>query len=419
MTLPSVMAAASAVQGSDAPPDALLEAYRPGDFFFSSPRGSLLARGVHLRVAAAGGASSIAERARAALRQAAANGIADPIVVGVLPYAPEAPGTPSALIVPRSVRRGPPVTAAFAWAPPAGATAPAFSIEPDPDRAAYMRSVSELVARIQAGELEKAVLARTLRLRGRVPIDTAGVLRALVSADPHAYGFAVDLPADSGGLTRTLVGASPELLVERRGAAVRSVPLAGSAGRVQDPDEDRRLAHQLAASAKDLHEHRYVVCDVSAVLGERCVDVRCAAMPELLSTPTMWHLSTPIEARLRDPGISSLGLAAALHPTPAVGGVPREAARRAIAQLESFSRGFYAGAVGWCDADGDGEWAIAIRCAEIEDATARLFAGAGIVASSEPAAELAETDAKLRTLLIAMGLDDGSARRADLELEES
>nr|BFE82385.1 hypothetical protein GCM10020093_049860 [Planobispora longispora] len=212
--------------------------------------------------------------------------------------------------------------------------------------------------------------------------------------------FAAPLP---GG--RTLIGASPELLVSRRGRTVISNPLAGSAARSADPAEDRRRAAALAASAKDLHEHRLVVEAVADALAPYCADLDVPNGPELTSTETMWHLSTRVTGVLRDPDTPVLALAAALHPTPAVCGTPRLRARRAIEELEPFDRGFYTGLVGWTDAAGDGEWAVTIRCAEAAGRMLRLYAGAGIVPGSDPDKELAETSAKFRTMLRALGVD--------------
>jgi isochorismate synthase len=189
---------------------------------------------------------------------------------------------------------------------------------------------------------------------------------------------------------------------------VTANPLAGSAARSDDPIEDGRRATMLLRSAKDRREHAAVVDAIVANLSPLCTNVRVPAEPQLLPTATMWHLASPITASLRDPATSSLRLATALHPTPAVCGVPTERARSLIGELEPFDRGFYAGMVGWCDACGDGEWVITIRCGEVASDSLRLYAGAGIVAGSEPESELAETSAKFRTLLSALGLNEAS-----------
>ncbi|WP_345714200.1 isochorismate synthase, partial [Kineococcus glutinatus] len=229
---------------------------------------------------------------------------------------------------------------------------------------------------------------------------------------PAAHVLAVPVPAAPGGAPSWLVGASPELLLRRRGREVVSVPLAGSQPRSADPAVDAARARRLVASDKDRREHGFVVDAIVGALRPLCTDVR-ALPPELLATPTVWHLATRITGRLRDGATTSAELVAALHPTPAVAGTPRPAATALIAELEGFDRGCYAGAIGWQDTAGDGEWSVGVRCAELSGNRLRLFAGAGVVAGSDPEAELAETRAKLRTVAGALGIAlevDGATR---------
>jgi isochorismate synthase len=266
--------------------------------------------------------------------------------------------------------------------------------------------VTEALARMAAGGLDKVVLARALDVVADAPVDPVRMLRELARRDPRSYLFAVDLPTDRPGSPRTLLGASPELLLSRHGDEVVANPLAGSAARVADPDEDRRRGEALLASAKDRHEHALVVADVAARLRPLVDDLEVPDDPSLVATPTLWHLSTTVRGRVADRDVSALHLARALHPTPAVCGVPREVAHAAITEIEPFDRGFYTGAVGWTDARGDGEWVMALRCGEVRGDRVRLWAGAGIVPGSRPADELAETGVKLRTLLDALGLDE-------------
>jgi isochorismate synthase len=214
--------------------------------------------------------------------------------------------------------------------------------------------------------------------------------------NPDAYTFAA--PTATG----TIVGASPELLVSRFGREVRSNPLAGSAARAGDPAEDRENGERLLASAKDHEEHAIVVEAIARTLEPRCRELSWDREPVLLETPNVWHLSTRFRGLLRGPAPSALDLVRELHPTPAVAGEPRDAALAAIERLEPFDRGAYAGPVGWVDASGDGEWAIALRCAELQDDRATLYAGAGIVADSDPADEVDETDRKFRAFLDAL-----------------
>jgi isochorismate synthase len=214
--------------------------------------------------------------------------------------------------------------------------------------------------------------------------------------DPAAFTFAAPTPEG------VIVGASPELLVSRFGREVRANPLAGSAARSGDPDEDRENGARLLASAKDHEEHAIVVDAIAQTLRPSCRELSWDPEPVLLETPNVWHLSTRFRGLLREPSPSALELARALHPTPAVAGEPRDAALEAIAEREPFDRGAYAGPVGWVDASGDGEWAIALRCAELRGERATLYAGAGIVAGSRPDAEVDETERKFRAFLDAL-----------------
>jgi isochorismate synthase len=231
------------------------------------------------------------------------------------------------------------------------------------------------------------------------------VIDRLLVTRPGRYVFSVPLTEspDDGPL---LLGASPELLVSRTGDLISCTPLAGSVPRAADPEEDARRAAGLRASEKDLAEHAFVVDAIVHALKEVCVDVEPAAAPTLISTDTLWHLASPITARLEDTasGPSALRLAQMLHPTPAVGGVPAAAAAEAIADLEGDLRDYFAGCVGWVDGAGDGVFAITIRAAVIDGSRLRLFAGAGIVAGSDPDLEVVETGAKLATMMRVTGL---------------
>jgi isochorismate synthase len=262
-----------------------------------------------------------------------------------------------------------------------------------PAVAGYEAAVAEAVAQIRAGGLEKVVLARTLEVDAGRPLDAKRLLHRLRAVEPHGYAFA----APSGGAS--LVGASPELLVSLRGSEVRATPLAGTAPRSGDPDEDRANADALAASSKNREEHAVVVRAVAASLGACCEPLTWDPEPVLLETANVWHLATRFRGTVRDVSANVLDLVAALHPTPAVCGSPTDAARETISELEPFGRGCYAGPVGWIDARGDGEWAIALRCAELSGERATLFAGAGIVADSEPSSEADETGRKFRAFL--------------------
>jgi isochorismate synthase len=281
----------------------------------------------------------------------------------------------------------------------AGAPHEAFSppqLRPVPSAEDYAGAVRNVTGAVAAGSVSKVVLARTIEVEAGRELDPRRLASRLRAVDPDAFVFAA--PTDDG----VIVGASPELLLSRRGSAVRSNPLAGSAPRAGDPEEDRAFARSLESSSKDREEHAIVVDAVAETLRPYCSDLRWDPEPVLLGTANVWHLSTRFHGVLRDPAPSSLELVRALHPTPAVAGTPREAALVAIADLEPFDRGRYAGPVGWIDATGDGDWAIALRCAELRGDRAISYAGAGIVAGSDPGGEVAETERKFRAFLDAL-----------------
>jgi isochorismate synthase len=383
----------------------LVDAYEPGrTAVFAAPDRTLLAVGNRLGADVATDQDVLVARVAAQLERGDAR-----MVLAAIPFEPD---RPAALIVPESVDvlAGPRAPLGALVDRPLPSTTPKQSngyrwqLGRLPSRETYAASVAESLRRIERGDLAKIVLARSLDLTGGGPVEAAAILRRLTVRDPGAYAFGISLPPD-GGVQRDLVGASPELLVQRFGRQVVARPLAGSAERSNDPVLDRQRGAGLLSSAKELAEHEFVTDGVREALAPYCRELTVSA-PRLIATAAVWHLQTDVIGELADPATSSLELALALHPTPAVCGVPTATARAAISELEGFDRDFYAGVVGWCDRDGDGEWVIAIRCAEIRPESVRLYAGAGVVAGSVPAAEVAETSAKFRTMLEAMGLDD-------------
>nr|WP_218909759.1 isochorismate synthase [Nocardiopsis sinuspersici] len=251
----------------------------------------------------------------------------------------------------------------------------------------WMDAVADTVGRIRAGELDKAVLARDAFADAGSPIDVRTLLERLRLRFPSCFTFSVD----------GMVGATPELLMRREGDRLTSLVLAGTRPRGGDADSDRALAEELLASAKDVDEHRMAVDSLRTSLGPLTEELDVPERPRLLALANVQHLATPARARL-SPGVSALDAVAALHPTAAVGGTPTAAAMRLIAEVEGMDRGGYAGPVGWLDGAGNSEWGIALRCARVDGARARLFAGGGIVSRSEPRSELAETESKFRVM---------------------
>lgn len=353
-------------------------------FVLSGPAGTLVGTGTKNSY------DAVADASRA-LREGSAA-----IVVGALPFDIRAR---AALLEPASISDR---------LPPRPATAlPAVRIAgtlPDPDTHRTRIATALQMLRDAENPLEKVVLARALHLAADDPMDPLTILHRLIAADAEATAYLADL-SPAGLADAVLVGASPELLVARSGDEVFCQPFAGSAPRSTDPTTDRRNAAALESSGKDRHEHQLVVDTMRTALEPLCRELDIAARPQLSSTAAVWHLSTPIRGILRESGTTAIDLALALHPTPAVGGVPTAAAVDVIAELEG-GRGFYAGAVGWCDARGDGRWVVAIRGAQLspDRCSALAQAGGGIVAESDPDDEVAETTTKFRTILTALGV---------------
>ena len=316
-----------------------------------------------------------------------------PVCFGAFGFADE-PGE-SVLVLPRVVvgKRGD-----RAWLTTVGDAAEPFGDVPTPAVAPtvsfadgalnseeWMSAVADAVARIDAGDLEKVVLARDLVATSDSPVDVRWPLQRLAATYPMCWTFHVD----------GLFGATPEMLVRRERGLVTSRVLAGTIRRTGDDERDLALAAALARSSKDLEEHEYAVRSVAESLAPHCSSMNVPEAPFVLHLPNVMHLATDVTGVVHDSAtVTSLELVAALHPSAAVGGTPTSVATALIAEIEGMERGRYAGPVGWMDADGDGEWGIALRSATISGNTVRLYAGCGIVADSDPEAELAETQGK-------------------------
>jgi salicylate biosynthesis isochorismate synthase/menaquinone-specific isochorismate synthase len=256
----------------------------------------------------------------------------------------------------------------------------------------YVEAVARAVERIRAGRLEKIVLAREVAVHAPTAHDAAGVFGVLRAAFGSCFVFC------AGRGESAFVAASPELLVRRDGMRAQSVALAGSIRRSADPAVDDHLGEQLLGSAKDREEQAIVAHRIARALRPHAVWVAAPREPTVIKVANIQHLATPIRAQLTHP-LSVVELAGVLHPTPAVGGEPFAVAAPLIPALEGLDRGWYAGPVGWTDANEDGEFCVALRCALLRGNEARLYAGVGVVRDSDPAAELAETEVKLGALL--------------------
>ncbi len=271
-----------------------------------------------------------------------------------------------------------------------------LEVTPVRNPVAWTAAVGSASARLRAGDAAKVVLAREVLARGDGVVSAAMVARSLRAAYPSCFTYLI-----TGADGTAFAGASPELLVRRSGRRAFAQPMAGSVARGATEVEDERLARQLEDSAKDAVEHRIVSDFVVEALRPFAQSVS-ARPPEVVRFTNIQHLSTSVNAELAEPPADVLQLAAALHPTPAVGGWPRETADALIDELEGMERGWYAGAVGWIDSRGDGEFAVALRCGLLWEDGARLYAGVGVMPDSDPARELEETELKFKALLTAL-----------------
>lgn len=267
-----------------------------------------------------------------------------------------------------------------------------FEVRSSRPPAEWCDAVATATGRIRGGELDKVVLAREIVVTADKLIPIADVLVRLRHQYPGCFIFSVD----------GFVGATPELLVSRHADVVRAQPMAGTAPRRGDPEADARIAAALLASPVYRHEHEVTIDMVHDTLLPFCSYLDDEAEPSVVPLANVQHLATTVEGKLSHPPASVLELVAALHPTPAVCGRPRQAALQLIAEVEGLVRGRYAGTVGWVDRAGNGQWAVSIRCAQIDGTSARLYGGNGIVGDSDPDTELAETRAKLQAMLTAI-----------------
>ena len=285
------------------------------------------------------------------------------------------------------------ITAAIT-SPPPRPSSNSYRVAPKTAVGHYLDAVVQARDAVRAGSIQKAVIARDIEVHADDPIDVHAILLRLRASFGSSYRYCVN----------NIIGASPELLVSVEGSTVRSHPLAGTAPRTGDQVTDKRLAEELVASTKNQIEHRIVIDMVHDTLLPFCSYLDWEAEPSVVTVANVQHLGTAIEGALTEPPSHVFPLVRALCPTPALGGHPSTEALAFIEKTEGLNRGYYGGAVGYMDANGDGIFAVTIRCAEMstDKRTARLFAGGGIVADSDPYAELAETQAKFQAMLSAI-----------------
>nr|WP_205598980.1 isochorismate synthase [Aeromonas rivipollensis] len=369
------------------------EAKMSPDFLFTSGQGTISATDLGQPITTPACEWPLLEQQIAdALAAASAAGQANPLLIGAFAFDP---AEASCLYVPGRYERGDRI----APEEQTTETNSVIAVQSTPAAGEFKASVSAALDAFAKGKLAKVVLSRKLILTLHKPADPERVLARLMAQNPHAFHFSLPL-----GQGRRLLGASPELLLRVSGGEVFTHPLAGSARRASEPAQDEMVARDLLASRKDQHEHKLVIDEIRRVLTPHCRELAIPQKPTLMSTDTLWHLGTPIAGQLHGSDASVLSLACQLHPTPALCGYPTDLARQFIREQEPFRRALFSGIVGWCDSQGNGEWAVVIRCGVLDGHQVELFAGAGIVAGSDPAMEWAETGTKLGTMLKALGL---------------
>ncbi|MFD2177256.1 isochorismate synthase [Veronia pacifica] len=361
-------------------------------FFFSSPSSTMMGVGKLAEFKQAINFSCLANEARKMLEEAKTENQDNPVLFGVVPFDPL---TPTRFVIPETLY----VSSSTRSQVTTEHQSSHATLISEKSSDTYMQGVETALELFSASELSKVVLSRAIEVATEDEIDKAQFLKNLLSVNSKGYTFSADI-----GDNKKLMGASPELLVAKKGTSLISNPLAGSRPKSSLDEENQTLSLSLLNTAKDLHEHGLVVEEVERVMNRYCRSLYTPMVPSVIETNTMLHLSTLVEGQVDDPNISVLQVASELHPTPAVCGYPRHNAYEAIRDIEEFDRGYFTGMVGWCDARGNGEWVVTIRCAEVDQKRMKIFAGAGIVDESLPKSELDETSAKMKTILKAAGI---------------
>lgn len=386
---------------NDYAPHSLFASQKPQNdlFLFNSSSNIVRSRGVSQTLVTPLLSPSFNQEVRDIFNKESLRGVVNPILVGAIPFDLS---QPCALFSPKDFECVKPLYRHQSPFADEGFSHKVIKHSFSPNKGKFVDIVNQSLSLFEDTRLKKVVLSKVLDLELDKPIDSVRLLANIMAQNPYAYHFKV--PFKNSGI----IGASPELLIKKQGTQVFSNPLAGSAKRSANEAEDKIISENLRASEKDQYEHRLVVEGIRSSLSSMVEDLNIPDKPSVISTPTMWHLSTQIEATLASQDITSVfDIIKKLHPTPAMCGTPTSLAKQSIHRLEPYDRQFFSGLVGWCDSQGNSEWAIAIRCAEVSENKVKLFAGAGIVPGSTAQTEWAETSAKMRTMLNALGIREG------------
>lgn len=370
-----------------------------GDLYFTSPSVQFRANSNALAICRHSPVNSALIATM--FQEARDQGIHEPLLFGLVPFDAQQAGS---FTIPASYERSGVPAESPALPADASSRPRIMGRHPVPAPDQYADAVRAALDIFNAGKADKIVLSRAMDVTLDGTLDYQVVLEDLIRRNRKGYNFAIPVWDDATTQgAAVMLGASPELLVRREGSAVFINPLAGSIGRHADPQTDRERRDGLATSEKDLREHSYVVEDIVKNLAPYCDELNVPDGPSVIGTDALWHLSTYITGTLRDPATTALDLSCALHPTPAICGHPTDVAFAYINQLEAFDRGYFAGLVGWQAENGDGEWALTLRCAlHAKDNRLRLYAGAGTVAGSDPDSEVTETATKMETFMRAI-----------------
>lgn len=361
-------------------------------FFFASPSNTLFGVGVAQEFNQPIPFADLANQATAMLQAAKKDDADNPVLFGIVPFSDD---NPTRFVIPEKLY----VSSSTRGSQPRPNMVSQAKLISSPSGQQYRQGVEDLLEMFATTGLSKAVLSRAVEVATHEDIPLQNLLNNLLAINSRGYTFAANTQDGA-----KLMGASPELLVAKKGSHLISNPLAGSRPRSESEALNDASRLSLLNTQKDLHEHGLVVEEVERVLSRYCHNLYTPMVPSVIDTQTMLHLSTVLEGQVNDPHLNVLQIAADLHPTPAVCGYPREDAYQAIRKIEQFDRGYFTGMVGWCDARGNGEWVVTIRCAEVQKRQMKVYAGAGIVNESVPQSELDETGAKMGTILSAAGI---------------